>query len=897
MAATTFLKIENLVESTLDGAILAGDGTLDVQAGEAANFGAVNFHIVVGDTAQGFEIMTVTNVAGDTMTIARAAENVGGGAGVALPFDDGTAVRFAITDEYMQNAYDAINGIEDGSSRLTSVTGDTDANLVVGADLDLILRCDLDGDGANKIAFHNGADTEVGSIDESGNLQIDGEALIGGAAFLRALNDVEIQGTGWLGLTRVDAGDSGPQLSGLKSDAGAIVTDDAVLLSLAGQGHDGANYGTTGARIDFIIDGAPAADKMPTDIEFHTALGAVADDISLAMTIGKDKNLTVVGDVIVTGNTISNDTGAVIEMTTGTLNTALAGDLTVTGNTISNDTGAVIEMTTGTDDVALTGDLGVGGDLTVTGNTISNDTGAVIEMTTGTLNTALAGDLTVTGNTISNDTGAVIEMTTGTLNTALAGDLTVTGNTISNDTGAVIEMTTGTLNTALAGDLTVTGNTISNDTGAVIEMTTGTDDVALTGDLGVGGDLTVTGNTISNDTGAVIEMTTGTLNTALAGDLTVTGNTISNDTGAVIEMDTGTLDASFANDVKLSSDEAKVWIGTDHSARGYLYLFGDNDADSPILRMYNAANEDGVEDYWTLSPEGAAFHLGPTSDADEFIFENDGDFIMGGNLTVTGNNISDSGGVALTFDGAGSMTVATDLTIALGANQDYKFTNIGDGLLIQGLTAATGAGVSFMTADGDGTDNCLFQFWGVGTPGDTANRERLRMGWDAAVSRYNIYTEESGSGVLRPLYLFTEGNEEQLVLNTDGSISISDTIEHGVAIISHDITWDGGATQACATVADGYVVQDVYIEITTTFDGDAVVTVGDGGTADGFLTDAGINQGVAGYYGQDVSARGAYIANGDRKIYTGADTVDAFVTETTATQGAATVYVVIQRLK
>ena len=771
MAATTFLKIENLVESTLDGAILAGDGTLDVQAGEAANFGAVNFHIVVGDTAQGFEIMTVTNVAGDTMTIARAAENVGGGAGVALPFDDGTAVRFAITDEYMQNAYDAINGIEDGSSRLTSVTGDTDANLVVGADLDLILRCDLDGDGANKIAFHNGADTEVGSIDESGNLQIDGEALIGGAAFLRALNDVEIQGTGWLGLTRVDAGDSGPQLSGLKSDAGAIVTDDAVLLSLAGQGHDGANYGTTGARIDFIIDGAPAADKMPTDIEFHTALGAVADDISLAMTIGKDKNLTVVGDVIVTGNTISNDTGAVIEMTTGTLNTALAGDLTVTGNTISNDTGAVIEMTTGTDDVALTGDLGVGGDLTVTGNTISNDTGAVIEMTTGTLNTALAGDLTVTGNTISNDTGAVIE------------------------------------------------------------------------------------------------------------------------------MDTGTLDASFANDVKLSSDEAKVWIGTDHSARGYLYLFGDNDADSPILRMYNAANEDGVEDYWTLSPEGAAFHLGPTSDADEFIFENDGDFIMGGNLTVTGNNISDSGGVALTFDGAGSMTVATDLTIALGANQDYKFTNIGDGLLIQGLTAATGAGVSFMTADGDGTDNCLFQFWGVGTPGDTANRERLRMGWDAAVSRYNIYTEESGSGVLRPLYLFTEGNEEQLVLNTDGSISISDTIEHGVAIISHDITWDGGATQACATVADGYVVQDVYIEITTTFDGDAVVTVGDGGTADGFLTDAGINQGVAGYYGQDVSARGAYIANGDRKIYTGADTVDAFVTETTATQGAATVYVVIQRLK
>jgi len=119
----------------------------------------------------------------------------------------------------------------------------------------------------------------------------------------------------------------------------------------------------------------------------------------------------------------------------------------------------------------------------------------------------------------------------------------------------------------------------------------------------------------------------------------------------------------------------------------------------------------------------------------------------------------------------------------------------------------------------------------------------------------------------------------------------------GVYVVTEAITWDGVATHPVCIVGDGSCVVDVYIEITTTFDGDAVVTVGDGGTADGFLTDAGINQGAAAYYGQDVSARGAYIANGDRKIYTGADTVDAFIAETTATQGEATVYVVIQRLK
>ena len=111
MARTAKLEYENFAASTCDGAILAGDGTLDVQAGDAAAYfpAATDFNVRVGDDTQGYEIVKVTNVAGDTFTITRAQEGTG-----ALGFNDATAVWLVVSKEYIEQLQRPLEIIEDG---------------------------------------------------------------------------------------------------------------------------------------------------------------------------------------------------------------------------------------------------------------------------------------------------------------------------------------------------------------------------------------------------------------------------------------------------------------------------------------------------------------------------------------------------------------------------------------------------------------------------------------------------------------------------------------------------------------------------------------------------------------------------------------------------------------
>ena len=221
MAVTTWSKMENLQSSTLDGAILAGDPTLDVQAGDAANFGAVEYEITIGDTSQGFEIVRGTNVAGDTITITRAQ-----GGTAALGFDNATPVRMTVTVLYVTEVQDAVNNIEDGTTRLTSVTGDVDTDFILASDKDIIIHIDLDNDGAQNLLLRNGAGTDVLSCDESGNLQVDGTFTMDGAAILSGAATV-----GLLDITPTTINFGG----------GATVVDI------------GAGTGTTTVRNDFVV--------------------------------------------------------------------------------------------------------------------------------------------------------------------------------------------------------------------------------------------------------------------------------------------------------------------------------------------------------------------------------------------------------------------------------------------------------------------------------------------------------------------------------------------------------------------------------------------------------------------------------------------------------------------
>ncbi len=437
MSATVWLKMVNFAESTLDGAILAADLTLDVQAGDAAGYGAVDYHLVIGDTVQGFEIVKATGVAGDTITVTRAQEGT-----VALPFDDATPVRLNITALYATEIQDGVNNIEDGTTRLTSVTGDTDADLVIGADLDLILRCDLDGDGANKIAFHNGADVEVGNIDESGNLQLDGDLTIDGN---------NISDSGGVAITF-----DGAQKATFATDVDVIDSLTAGRITVGDAAESVAN--TIGQRYD-IDNSAQNPWAAAPFLVVQNNDGTVGDHVPIRLGAGEGEFGII--DMEMDATNI------------GILSFWFRGDGALAGVQAMKLT----KNAAGVTSMDVTGDTAVGGDLTVTGNTISNDTGAVIEMATGTLNTELAGTLVVKTQIAGDTTGDL---------TIQAGDATDTlflegGGGIRLDTdettqwrdtdagdAVVAELDHSTGDLQLDGDLTIDGNNISDSGGVAI---------------------------------------------------------------------------------------------------------------------------------------------------------------------------------------------------------------------------------------------------------------------------------------------------------------------------------------------------------------------------------------------------------------------------------------------
>ena len=55
------------------------------------------------------------------------------------------------------------------------ISGPTDGSLTIKADTDLIFQIDSDNDGTETFQFKNGGGTEVAALNESGDLQIDGD--------------------------------------------------------------------------------------------------------------------------------------------------------------------------------------------------------------------------------------------------------------------------------------------------------------------------------------------------------------------------------------------------------------------------------------------------------------------------------------------------------------------------------------------------------------------------------------------------------------------------------------------------------------------------------------------------------------------------------------------------
>lgn len=116
---------------------------------------------------------------------------------------------------------------------------------------------------------------------------------------------------------------------------------------------------------------------------------------------------------------------------------------------------------------------------------------------------------------------------------------------------------------------------------------------------------------------------------------------------------------------------------------------------------------------------------------------------------------------------------ASDTVFLTKGSQNYIFTDRSAFLALQGQTAGTNAGVDFFSADGDSSDDVAVNLFGFGTPSSVNPSEFLSVKWDASEAEYSMSSNIAGAGTLYPLVLYTEGNTDQLHLDTGGLVGVN----------------------------------------------------------------------------------------------------------------------------
>lgn len=128
------------------------------------------------------------------------------------------------------------------------------------------------------------------------------------------------------------------------------------------------------------------------------------------------------------------------------------------------------------------------------------------------------------------------------------------------------------------------------------------------------------------------------------------------------------------------------------------------------------------------------------------------------------------------------------------ATQDYLITNrAGLNLAIQSQASSTSSQLELYTKDGDGTDSCVLNIFGFGTPADITDRTLLQLGLSGA--NYVLNVTGAGTQSVPDFRIYTGVNTTQLVLNTDNTIDMSG-----------DLGVTGGVTAATYTL--NFATQD-----------------------------------------------------------------------------------------
>jgi len=129
----------------------------------------------------------------------------------------------------------------------------------------------------------------------------------------------------------------------------------------------------------------------------------------------------------------------------------------------------------------------------------------------------------------------------------------------------------------------------------------------------------------------------------------------------------------------------------------------------------------------------------------------------------------------------------------------------------------------------------------------------------------------------------------------------------GYNVVSKDIQYDSLSPQLIVQAKDGWIVKDVWVQVTTAWDTESKVNfqIGDPADNDGFfdaVANMDLTQILSPWGGYEMDERGAYLWDSTsshirQKVYLVNTNLNIYLDAGVATQGAATVYLGIVRVK
>jgi hypothetical protein len=168
----------------------------------------------------------------------------------------------------------------------------------------------------------------------------------------------------------------------------------------------------------------------------------------------------------------------------------------------------------------------------------------------------------------------------------------------------------------------------------------------------------------------------------------------------------------------------------------------------------------------------------------------------------------------------GIVLIDTSLSIDIGL-QKYQLTGRGtSSLIFEAQSSGSNSIFEMFTKDGDGTDVVGIRCFSVGTVASSANRERVEL-ISRTAGTFDLLTEANGTGTLRPLLIYTEGNTDQIRVEIDGNVGFSvaspQGIIHAYDTISGFILWEYDGLDATVRTVIPNGTGDVLYRLRATY--------------------------------------------------------------------------------